>query len=155
MATTSFEVTGLRELGQAMTELSADIAKKVAFAGVLAGAGVVKKSAQQKAHVADAAYLVQQKAGDKAFLVQPANIARKLATKRVKSGLTAEYAVFVKGKRKDGFAGRAARLMEFGTVKQAAKPFLRPAFEATKEQAANAIKERLAKRIAKANTTKK
>jgi HK97 gp10 family phage protein len=155
MATTRVSMTGLRELGEAMTQLSADIAKKIAFAGVLAGAGVVKKSAQQKAHVADAAYLVQQKAGDKAFLVQPANIARKLATKRVKSGLTAEYVVFVKGKRKDGFAGRAARLMEFGTVKQAAKPFLRPAFEATKEQAANAIKERLSKRIDKANKTKK
>jgi HK97 gp10 family phage protein len=155
MATTRVRISGLSELGDAMSLLSSDIAKKVAFAGVLAGAGVVKKSAQQKAHVADAAYLVQQKAGDKSFVVQPGNIARKLANKRVKSELTAEYVVFVKGKRKDGFAGRAARLMEFGTVKQAAKPFLRPAFEATKEQAANTIKERLAKRIDKANKTKK
>lgn len=155
MATTRVRISGLSELGDAMSLLSSDIAKKVAFAGVLAGAGVVKKSAQQKAHVADAAYLVQQKAGDKSFVVQPGNIARKLATKRVKSELTAEYVVFVKGKRKDGFAGRAARLMEFGTVKQAVKPFLRPAFESTKEQAANTIKERLAKRIDKANKTKK
>lgn len=154
MATTRFEIKGLRELGQEMQELSADVQKKVAFAAVLAGAGVVKKAAAQKAHVADAPYRVQQKKGDKSFEVQPGNIAKNVATKRVKGTLTAEYAVFVKGKRKDGFAGRAARLMEFGTVTMPAKPFLRPAFEATQEQAANAIKTRLEKRIAKANSKK-
>lgn len=152
--TSSFEVKGLRELGQAMTALSADIAKKIAFAGALAGAGVVKKAAAQGAHVAQKAYLVQQKKGDKAFAVQPGNIGRNVVTKRVKSELTAEYVVMVRGKRKDGFAGRAARLMEFGTVNMPPKPFLRPAFEANKEAAANAMKDRLAKRIAKANALK-
>lgn len=153
--TTSFEVKGLSELGQAMSELSLDIAKKIAFAGALAGAGVIKKAVAQKAHVAEKAYLVRQKKGDKSFTVQPGNIARNVVTKRIKSPLTAEYAVVVRGKRKDGFAGRAARLIEFGTVSMSPQPFMRPAFEANKEAAANAVKERLIKRIAKANSLKK
>lgn len=155
MATTRVSMTGLRELGEAMTLLSADIAKKIAFQGVLAGAGIVKKAAAQKAHVAEKAYKVRQKNGDKSFEVQPGNVARNVVTKRIKSNLTAEYVVTVRGKRKNGFAARAARLMEFGSVSEEMKPFLRPAYEATKEQAANAIKERLAKRIDKANKTKK
>ena len=150
---TTLQIDGLSDLGKAMSGLTRDIAKKVAFAGVLAGAGVIKKAAKQNAHVAQKAYEVRLKAGDKPQTIQPGNIGKKLATKRIKGTLTAQYAVFVKNKYKDGFAGRAARLMEFGTVNQPAKPFMRPAFEANKEKAAYAIKDRLAKRIEKANST--
>lgn len=152
--TTSMEVKGLRELGAAMSLLSSDIAKKISFAGVLAGAAIIKKSAQAKAPIAEAAYIARQKSGDKGVLVQPANIARNIVNKRIKSNLTAEYIVTVRGKRKDGYAARIARLQEFGTVKQAPQPFLRPAYEADKENAVKAIKDRLEKRINKANQTK-
>lgn len=152
--TTSIEVKGLRQLGDAMSLLSADIAKKISFAGVLAGAAIIKKSAQAKAPIAEAAYIARQKNGDKGVLVQPANIARNIVNKRIKSSLTAEYIVTVRGKRKDGYAARIARLQEFGTVKQSPQPFLRPAFDADKENAVTAIKDRLEKRISKANQTK-
>lgn len=39
------------------------------------------------------------------------------------------------------------RFIKFGTVKMAARPFLRPAFETRKREAADAIKAQLAKRI--------
>ena len=117
---TRVEVSGLKELGAAMALLTSDIAKKISFAGVLAGANIIKKSAQAKAPIAEAAYIARQKAGDKGVLVQPA----------------------------------IARLQEFGTVKQSPQPFLRPAYEAEKENAVKAIKDRLEKRIIKANTSK-
>ena len=40
-----------------------------------------------------------------------------------------------------------ARFVEFGTVKMAARPFLRPAFEAKKGEAVDAIKVYLERRI--------
>lgn len=39
------------------------------------------------------------------------------------------------------------RFLEFGTAKMPARPFLRPAFEATKEQAARVLKQKLAETI--------
>lgn len=153
MASTRVEMLGLKELGAAMSLLSSDIAKKISFAGVLAGAAIIKKSAQAKAPIAEKAYMARQKSGDKGVLVQPANIARNIVNKRIKSNLTAEYIVTVRGKRQHGYAARVARLQEFGTVKQSPQPFLRPAFDADKERAAQAIKDRLEKRITKANKT--
>ena len=149
-----FEIEGLRELGVAMQGLRIDVARKVAFSAALAGANVIKKAAARNAHVAERAYKVRFKRGDWPQTVQPGNIGRKVANKRIKSALTAEYIVFVRGKYKDQFAGRAARLLEFGTVKQAPTPFMRPAFEANKEAAAAAMKLRLQKRIEKANRLK-
>ena len=153
-STTRVEMLGLKELGAAMSLLKSDIAKKIGFAGVLAGANIIKKSAQAKAPIAEKAYIARQKAGDKGVLVQPANIARQIVNKRIKSELTAEYIVTVRGKRQHGYAANIARLQEFGTVNQSPQPFLRPAFEADKESAAKAIKDRLEKRIIKANQTK-
>ena len=40
-----------------------------------------------------------------------------------------------------------ARFVEFGTVKMAARPFMRPAFEAKKGEAVDAIKAYLERRI--------
>lgn len=153
MANTRVEVSGLKELGAAMSLLTSDIARKISFAGVLAGANVIKKSAQLKAPIAEKAYIARQKAGDKGVLVQPANIAKQIVNKRIKSDLTAEYVVTVRGKRQHGYAAQVARLQEFGTVKQTPQPFLRPAFEEQKENATKAIKSRLEKRIEKANKT--
>jgi HK97 gp10 family phage protein len=39
------------------------------------------------------------------------------------------------------------RYLEFGTVKMAAKPFMRPAFDSTSLEAASVIKGKLAERI--------
>ena len=154
MASVRVEMLGLKELGNAISLLSSDIAKKIAFAGVLAGASVIKKQAAKTAHVAEQSYIARQNNKDKGVLVQPGNIGKNVINKRIKSELTAEYIVTVRGQRKDGYAARMARFIEFGTVKQAAQPFLRPAFESEKERAAQAIKDRLEKRILKANKTK-
>lgn len=152
----TIKVDGLRELGERLTALSSDMAKKVIFKATLAGANVIKKEAKKRAHVADKAYLVKQKSGDKAFLAPPGQIAKAVANKRngkAPTG-TAEYNVIVLGKRKNAFAGRSARLIEFGTVKQSPQPFMRPAFDSSKEQAVQAMKKKLDEAITKANTGK-
>ena len=154
MASTRVEMIGLKELGAAMSLLSSDIVKKISFAGVLAGASIIKKQAAKNAHVAEGAYIARQKNKDKGVLVQPGNVGRNVINKRIKSELTAEYIVTVRGQRKDGYAARIARFMEFGEVRGGMKPFLRPAYESEKERAAQAIKDRLEKRILKANQTK-
>jgi HK97 gp10 family phage protein len=85
--------------------------------------------------------------------VQPGNLAKGIATKRLKRGAgKAEYEVRWKAKRKgDPFYGL---FQEFGTSKQPAQPFMRPAFEATKDQALAAMQARLKRRIDLANKRK-
>jgi HK97 gp10 family phage protein len=166
MATVKIE--GLRELGLAMKNLSADIAQKVSHQALSAGASIIKKSAIVGAPLADEPYRVEGNVRSKikvgkrtkrvksltSVLVQPGNIKRQIVLKRLPASqttLTSEYIVTVRGKAQHGFASRLASLHEFGTVKMPAKPFMRPAFENNKSRAVNAIKDRLAKRISQAN----
>lgn len=166
------KIKGLRQLGEAMSKLSADVAKKAGHAAVSAGATVIKKAAKANAPVAPEAYEVEGnlrtkvKVGKRTkrvkstttVLVQPGNIGRQIITKRLRTSqtrLTSEYIVAVRGKAEHGFASRIASLQEFGTVKMRAQPFLRPAFEDNQRAAVDAIKERLAKRIDAANKGKK
>lgn len=138
------EVQGLRELGAAMRELSNDVATKVGRQAAAAGAGVVRKAARAKAPV------------------DSGNLQAAVVMKRVaETPLTAEYVVTPRrGKTRDVKAAKAgkgrlgndafyARFVEFGTVKVPARPFLRPAIEENVQRATEAVKQRLAQRIAK------
>ncbi len=159
MAKTTIKIDGLRDLGEAMRGLSADVNKKIAFAGVLAGANVIKKKAIAKAPKSEKPHFVRLLASDRganadAVLVQPGNLKKNIVNKRQKSPLTAEYIVTVRGKKKDGYAARYGRLVEFGTVHHAPEPFLRPAFDTGKEEAVQAIASRLDARVKKAQATK-
>ncbi len=54
-------------------------------------------------------------------------------------------------RRKKGKSVNAHRLaaeLEYGTSKKGARPFMRPAYEATKEQAVEAMRQRLRERLA-------
>lgn len=138
------QVKGLRELGAAMRGLSADMAGKVARQAVAAGAGVSRKAIRQKAPV------------------DTGNLRAAIVMKREKNTrLTEEYVVAVrKGKRRDVAAAKSgqgklgkdayyAHMVEFGTVKMPAQPFVRPGFEETAQAATDAIAKRLKARIEK------
>lgn len=144
------KVQGLRALGERMRELSQDMQLKVARAATAAGAGVIKKGAARRAPVADAPYTVRAAKGDAGVLVQPANLPKNIITKRVKTQLTSEHIVTVRGKRKDGYALRVGILQEYGTAHAAAQPFLRPAFDEDKGQAIEAMRTRIERRLKKA-----
>lgn len=145
MATTRTTVSGLRELGEAMRNLSSDIALKIARAATGAAASVVKKAA--RANVA------------RSPSVETGSLRDAVIAKRVppaKTRLTSEHIVTVRGRgkpanKKGQKIARAphAGYVEFGTVRMPAEPFLRPALEQNQKGAIEAMKTRLAKRIAK------
>lgn len=162
------KISGLRELGASLKALGDDVGSKIARQAVAAGASVIKRRAKELAPIADEPYRVEGNAwstvsvGGKrkrvvsrvSELVQPGNVPKQIVTKRLKPGqtnLTAEYVVAVRGKRQHGFASYIGALLEFGTVKMEAKPFMRPAFEQEKGFAVREIVRGLKARIDKAN----
>ena len=145
--TTRIEVQGLRELGAAFKDLGADMSKRIIFSAALKAAKVTASRASQLAPVGDSPH----KVGRNGPVVQPGNLAKNIATKRKRGSKVgvAEYEVVWKSKKKsDPFYGL---FQEFGTAKQAAQPFMRPAFDQTKESALKVMQDTLAKRIARAN----
>jgi HK97 gp10 family phage protein len=143
------EVKGLRELGEKLKQLSTKEALKIAKSATGGAAQVIKKKAKAKAAIAERAYIVRQNAGDQGVLVQPGNVPKNIIAKKIKSTLTSEHIVAVRGKRKDGYANRIGILMEFGTVKQAPRPFMRPALYNGKNEAIAVMKKRIIDGIAK------
>ncbi len=146
MANNLMQLDGFKELAAAMRELSPRIAKNALRAAVASGAGVVRDDAKARAP--------ESTAGEKSVSAPPpGTLKRAIAIKRDKDSqgnLAAKYSVFVRQAR-NGSVGQKgvkaygrmdayyAKFVEFGTSKMAAKPFLRPAFEARKEDAITAI----------------
>lgn len=138
------QVQGLKELGERMRRLSADMAGKVARQATAAGAGVARKNIRARAPK------------------DTGNLQAAIVMKRVRNtNLTEEYIVAPrKGKRRDVRAAKAgtgklgkdayyAHMVEFGTVKMAAQPFVRPGFEESVQPATQAIAKRLKQRLDK------
>lgn len=146
MASTFQSISGLKELGEALKELAENAQKKACRAATSAGAQVMKKAVMEKA-------MQQPTLADKPFMFngqveQPGLIARNVITKRVtNSDLTSEFVVAVRSNRKNGYVGRLASHNEFGTVEMAAQPFMRPAFEGSKSDAAATMVKVLDKQI--------
>lgn len=144
-------IAGLRELQQALKELPQNIAKNVLRGAVNAGASVIKKEAASRAPV----YTGSVTAGHP----PPGTLRRAVYQKSIRElSNNVKQTAFVgvrKGKQfqKQGKKGNLsqdafyARFVEFGTSKMPAQPFIRPAFEAKKNDAVEAIKAYLAKRI--------
>jgi len=148
MATaTTFNVDGLRQLGKNMEKLSLELRFKIAERALRAGASVIQKTAKSLAPKSDAPHQWGVRRGVK---VDPGNLKKNIFTVRVKrTDLTGEVEVRVR------HAGKPPRdafywlFLEFGTVKMAPRPFMRPAFQKSREQAATRIAERLKKEIFK------
>lgn len=153
MAESVIQLTGFKELAAALRELPERVARNDLRAAVNAGASVVKKAAIAKAPEdtgALKANLYQKQ------IREQSGPMRQTFYVGVRRGV-AKYAN-TKANRRSGKAGTAYktdgttwywRLVEFGTSKMAAKPFLRPAFESQKEAAVKAIGDKLDERIQK------
>jgi HK97 gp10 family phage protein len=142
--TTRVRIDGLRELGQAMSELATDIAKRVASQATYAGAKPIRAAAKQNIQASPSV-----QTGD----LLSAVIIKKLPRGELE-GQTSAHVVTVRGRgkpanKKGQRIARAphASLVEFGTVHMPAEPFLRPAFEQHNGEAAKAIADRLRQRI--------
>lgn len=149
MATTRIRIDGLVELQKRMSALAADMQQSVAHGAVLAGAQLIKREAISRAPTADEEHVIE------GVHVKPGNLKKNIVVKRVPKGQsthTSEYVVTVRGKARYGFASRYGSIQEFGSVKQAPRPFMRPAFDTKKGEAVAKIIEILTKRIAKAES---
>ncbi|MFY4862412.1 HK97-gp10 family putative phage morphogenesis protein [Aliarcobacter butzleri] len=81
--------------------------------------------------------------------VDTANLKRSIGINRKKTKDKSQVWFTVsprKGGKNDGFYGH---MVEFGTSKMAAQPFMRPAFESQDKQSIEAVKEYMALRIDK------
>ena len=152
---TTVQVLGLRELGEAMRELAEDINLKIARAATNAGAQVIKKLA-----VTNALAINRGTPDIDGEYLAPNIIVRR--QRRPDQGLTSQHAVTVRHKGKIVDPANHTEnpyavgvFNEFGTVKMGAVPFMRPAFDAGKSQALDAIVKRLKQRIDKANKAKR
>ena len=145
-------IKGLSELSAALEELPNRIARNALRQSVARGAVVIRDEAKARAPVST----TPPAPGDPL----PGTLKRSIVIKHDKdrSILTSQtYVVAVRqGKkyRNQGKKGNRSqdayywRWVEFGTVKMAARPFMRPAFEAQKEAAVQEIARVLAERIA-------
>lgn len=143
------KVEGLQELGQRLSALSLKVRKKVARSATNAAAQVIKKQAIRNAPQSDGVHVLVDTEEGPVDIV-PGNLRKGIIVARVrKTSLTSEHLVTVGGKAKHHYAGRYAHFVEFGTIRNAPRPFLRPAFEQEKGFAVGAMKAALEKGIIK------
>ncbi|OOH89535.1 hypothetical protein BMT54_06485 [Pasteurellaceae bacterium 15-036681] len=156
MASVSVKVSGLKELGKAMQDLGRKASNRIAVKAMRKGGAIVRDKARANAPV-----LQEQVPHRKAGTLKKAITSRT----KIKRGGKTETIIWVKGltgkqiskfKGKTGKSGKDNpndpyywRFVEFGTSKMPAKPFLRPAFEQSKQQASDAIISTLREEILK------
>lgn len=146
-ANVTVRIDGLRELGERLKGLKVDMQKRAAWQACGRGASIVKREAKK---------IVR---GNVDAQTSSGSLESAIVAKRVPSGqrrYTAEYWVTArraktgrkKAKGKQAVAPHAG-FVEFGTVKMAAEPYLRPALANNVQSIGNAMRDKLAKAIAK------
>lgn len=145
-ARTTIQVSGLRELGQKMHGLGDKVAKQLARRATGKAANVIKKAAIQK---------VVTNPSIETGSLRDAIIAKKLGKSESRDTSAHIVAVRIRGSRRKS-KGKArkqatapyAPLVEFGTVKMQAEPFMRPAFDNNKQRALDVMVDTLRTGIA-------
>ena len=144
------EIKGLKELSAALKELPQNIARNVLRGATGAGAAEIRKEAKVKAPV----YTGPVSQGHP----PPGTLKRGIYQSQQRKLSTLLSQVFHVGvrtgkklKTKQGVSADPYywKFVEFGTSKMAARPFMRPAFEAKKLAAVEAIRKYMADRIPK------
>ena len=126
---------GFREMAEKMRQMGPKLARKHLRRGPAAAAAMIRDVARM---------LAPHDTGEmkKDILVKRARDRR--------GEMSATYELFVRSGKKSRMSGRSRnvdkdsfywRFQEFGTSKQAAQPFMRPAFDAEKEEAVRIIGE--------------
>lgn len=128
------EVVGLRELGAKMRALGDKVAKRLAGRATGKAAGVIKKAAIQK---------VVSNPSVESGSLRDAIVTKKLPKSETTDTAAHIVAVRIRGSLRKSKGGKRvkqataphASLVEWGTVKMPAEPYMRPAFDNNKERA--------------------
>jgi len=149
----TIKVHGLQELSQTLMKLPAELEKRVIMGALRAAGQTIRKDAMARAPILQKPD-PRRRAG---------TLKKNISVRRVK-GKTAVYVGVFGASRKKIAAFKAAgggkgannpddpyywKWVEFGTKKMAARPFLRPAFEAQKYEALRMFEVYMRKRLAK------
>lgn len=145
------QLTGFKELGAKLQELAADVAEKELRSATLAATSVVRKRVRDNAFAN--------------FVLRTGTLDRAIFNKYVKAASDGRwgqtYVIGVRQGRRFALkrAGKAVRgtgkdayywwMLEFGTVKMHARPFVRPALPAEQARAIEAMRKRLASGVEK------
>lgn len=154
MATVTVKVEGLSDLLANMRELSTKTRRKFIRSAALAGANVIKKAAVAHAPVrtGELKAAIGTRRSRKFSNTEQGYEQRDVGVFKVKGGKFAN----TKRNRALGRVGKTFevdppsyywRFLEFGTVKMRPHPFLRPGFDQSKTQAADATVAKLRKDI--------
>lgn len=146
MGSVTVRVDGLKELQKAMQSLGRKTSNRIAVKAMRKGGAIVRDKARSLAPVLKES-VPHRRAGTLRKSIQS-------RTKVGKNGRTDAY-IWVKGlSTKSGKSSAYNprdpfywRYLEFGTSKMPARPFMRPAFQQSKEQAAQAIIDTLQQEI--------
>ncbi len=144
-------VEGLQELSQRISALNKTVANRVVRKAATAGARLIRDEAKSRVPVDTG--LLKRNIVVKKFRDQgPGNV-------RYGIGLVSSKAVYSNNKtnRRKGRVGQSyyqdkafyGHMVEFGTRKMKARPFLRPAFESQKEKAVDIVKNTLKEELDK------
>lgn len=131
-------------LTDALRALEVGAAESTLRQAAVAGARVIQEEVKLRAPVGDKTY--ERKGSEHKPGVLRDSILVAYDEPDSLQGVRATYLVTWS---KDAFYGR---FIEFGTSKMAARPFLRPAYEAKKEAAAKAVADVIAAKIQQAKT---
>lgn len=156
----SVRISGLSELSQQMRELGGKVSGRIARRAMNNGAGVLKTEIKQRVPVLEKTTPRRRRGTVKR------NIRSKTKIQRNGQVRTRIWVKSLPDKKVKAFkqaTGKSAALnpddpfywwfVEFGTSKMAAKPFMRPGFEAKKEAAAEAVVRTLKEETEKAGDT--
>lgn len=138
------EVKGLKELEQKLAQLPAAVGYKALSGALMSAGNEIAKEAKRLAPKGSVEHYLGTKAKAKGKKAEPGNLRAHIRRTKVKE---TKYSAEVRiGWTSKAFYGQ---FVEFGTARQPARPFLRPAFEAKKEKALEVFKKRLAVLIEK------
>lgn len=181
MAKTTVKFEGLADLERRLNMLSVDVAKKIARQATAAGANVIKKAAALRVPVRTGALKksivikrIPENQTDLAAEYDVGVSTRQMrkykkdsrrALREQAGPMPAQYGskgqllkpgrLYTRAESYEDFGDLFYfRFIEFGTVKMAAKPFLRPAFDSQKGAAVEKMAEILRKRIERAEAGK-
>ncbi len=161
---TTVTISGLQELNANLHRLRDEVQKKITRASVASGAKIIREQAVTNSlpsvrtgRLRDAIGARRMtKTSHEGFEQWAVGVFKGRTLKQYANNLSnrrSGRASFVPGKTLSFETQGPAyywKFVEFGTVKMAAKPFLRPAFAAKQAEAANKIMEELRERIEKA-----
>lgn len=140
------KVEGLSQIHKALSELGRKVSNKIAVKAMREGGKIVREQARQNAPVLSQSTPYRRAGTLKKAIKSSTKVLKngKIGTVvRVKTLTTKQIETFkVRSGKKGALNPKDPyywRFLEFGTSKMPAKPFMRPAFEQTKEKAATEI----------------